>query len=151
MLTCSGVMPEKQNMPICSVMWSHLWELPSDSRLSFRDCLTLMMRSAMPLTSCRMQLELHKKVSICNVGSWRRSQMYCTAAVVQSESFTKRSTAALDAIREIRTSVHSCNGCDHEASQNCAQGVWQVKSLMHCAKKAVCTESMAAMQTSSSC
>lgn len=50
-LTCSGEMPEKQNMPICSVTCFQGSELPDFSRLVCSRVRMSMMRSAMPFTS----------------------------------------------------------------------------------------------------
>lgn len=51
LLTCFGVMPVKQNIPIWSVMWSHGRDEPHLTRLFFSAVRTLIMRSAIPLTS----------------------------------------------------------------------------------------------------
>ena len=44
--TCSGVMPEKQNIPIWLVTWSQFMTEPSLARLSLSMVLMVMMRSA---------------------------------------------------------------------------------------------------------
>mmetsp|Transcript_68 Transcript_68/g.228 ORF Transcript_68/g.228 Transcript_68/m.228 type:complete len:219 (-) Transcript_68:574-1230(-) len=49
--TCSGVMPEKQNMPIWLVTWSQLRTEPSLARLALSESRMVMMRSAMLLHS----------------------------------------------------------------------------------------------------
>lgn len=54
-LTCSGFRPVKQNMPIWSTMCCQLWEEPSFLRLETSWVRMLMMRSAMPFTSCNLE------------------------------------------------------------------------------------------------
>lgn len=70
--TCAGVRPVKQNIPIWSVMWFHGLVEPIFSKLPFNWARTLMIRSAMPLTSSNHSARncLSLKISRTRCAPW---------------------------------------------------------------------------------